>query len=319
MIGRFNLGLMTGTALVVHGHMVGVGVIVAVGNAGDDAELLTVLLRKLAAQALGWRSEHGVVMMILLTEVVDAIAHISDNLQAQFLTLGTLTMMLACKGHEAFGQSDKADTEGSLVDHALDSIVRLQLVGPDPQALHQQGELLGKGGLLEQEAVIELLSCHLKHVVELGKEHIDALLLVLLLSALDGELHDVDGGKREVAAPDTGLRSEAVLEHTRSATHRGHLVDIALGIVGAPLAVLVVRCVEIQEVGEEPARRHLTGQLVEVEVTVLGQIVHTALLLPYLNGENSRLAIAHALVGREQDLTHDAATLGTRVGTIIDR
>ena len=59
--------------------------------------------------------------------------------------------------------------------------------------------------------------------------------------------------------------------------------------------------------------------MIQVEVTVFGQIVHATLLFPYLNGEDGRLAIAHALIGREQNLTHNATTLRARVRTIINR
>ena len=96
-------------------------------------------------------------------------------------------------------------------------------------------------------------------------------------------------------------------------------MEIALGVVGTPVAVLVKGGVEVQEVGEEAARRHLAGQLVEVEVAVFGQVVHATFLLPYLYGEDGRLATADALVGGEQYLAHDAAALGARVRTIINR
>ena len=319
MIGCLDLGLMTGRALVIDGHVVGVRIVVTIGHTGDDAKLLAVLLRELAAQALCRRCQHGVVMMILVAEVVDALAHVAHDLQSQLLRLLTLTVVLASQGHQTLGQTDEADAQRALVDDALDGVGRLQLVSTDPETLHQQRELLGEGRLLELETVVELLGGHLQHVVELGEEHVDALLLVGLIHALDGELDDVDGREREVTTSDRGLRTEAVLEHTGTTAHRGHLVDVALRIVGTPVAVLVERGVEVQEVGEEPARCHLACQLVEVEVTVLGQIVHATLLLPDLDGEDGSLATADALVGREQDLTHHATALGTRVRTIVDR
>ena len=227
--------------------------------------------------------------------------------------------MLAGEGHQALRQSDEADAQRSLVDDTLDSIGGLQFVGAYPQALHEQGELLREGRLLELVAVVKLFGCHLKHVVEFGKELVYALLLVVDIHALDSQADDVDGREREVAAADRGLRTETVLEDARAAAHRGHLVDIAFRVVGAPLAVLIERRVEVQEVGEEAAGRHLAGQLVEVEIAVFRQVVHTTLLLPYLDGEDSRLATADALVGREEYLAHDAAALGARVRTIINR
>ena len=56
MVRSLNLCLLQRCALVVYRHVVGVGIVITVGNARDDAKLLAVLLGKLAAQALGWSS-----------------------------------------------------------------------------------------------------------------------------------------------------------------------------------------------------------------------------------------------------------------------
>ena len=155
-------------------------------------------------------------------------------------------------------------------------------------------------------------------MVELGEEHIDTLLLILFLTTLERQFHDVNGRERQVTTTDTGLRSETVLKHTGTATHCSHLMDISFRIVSTPLTVLIIRSIQVQEVGEETTRRHLTSQLIEVEVTILRQVVHATLLLPDLNGEDGGLAIAHALIGREQDLTHDTTALSTGIRTIVD-
>ena len=257
-------------------------------------------------------------MVVALAEVVDAVAHIGDDAQSQLLCLVALAVMMADECHETFCQPDEADAQRTLIDDALHRVVGAQLVAAYPQALHQQRELLGQRFLLKLEAVVELLRRHLQHVVELGKELPYALLLVVDAATFQRHAHQVDGREREVAAAYRRLRPEAVFKHTRAAAHRGHLVLIALRIVGTPLVALVERCVEVEEIGEEPARRHLAGQLIEVEVAVFGQVVHAALLLPYLNGENGRLAVADAIVGAQQNLAHHAAALGAGVSTVVD-
>ena len=227
-------------------------------------------------------------------------------------------MVLADEGHEAFCQSDESDAQCTLVDYGFDGIVRIQFVGTDPQTLHQQGELLREGGLLETEAVVELSCRDVEHVVELGEEGGDALLLVIDAHAFDGQTDDVDGGEGEVPAPHTGLGSETVLEDAGATAHGGHLMEVALGIVGTPLIGLVEGGIEVQEVREEPSCRHLTGQLVEVVVRILGQVVHSSLLLPDLDGEDGGLTVAHTLVGALQDLAHDASSLCRGVGAVVD-
>ena len=94
-------------------------------------------------------------------------------------------------------------------------------------------------------------------------------------------------------------------------------MQIPLRVVSPPLVTLVERGVEVQEVGEEPACRHLACQLVEVVVGVAGQIVHATFLLPYLYWEDGSLTVAHSLISRIKQFPHDAAPLSRRVGTIV--
>ena len=54
VIGSLDLCLMPCRALVVDRYVVGIGVVVAVGNSWDNAELLAVFLGELTAEALGW-------------------------------------------------------------------------------------------------------------------------------------------------------------------------------------------------------------------------------------------------------------------------
>ena len=76
MIRSLNFCLMTSGALVVYRYVVGIGIIIAICDTRNNAKLLTILLRELTTQALCGCGKHGVVVMILLTEVVDALTHI---------------------------------------------------------------------------------------------------------------------------------------------------------------------------------------------------------------------------------------------------
>ena len=66
MIGSLHLCLMTRTALVIHGHMVGIGIVVAVGDTRYRAEILSVHFRELSTQTFCGGSEHAVVMLVSL-------------------------------------------------------------------------------------------------------------------------------------------------------------------------------------------------------------------------------------------------------------
>ena len=299
--------------------MVAVGIIDLVGHTGDFAEVLAVTAGELAAEALGRRSKNTVIVLIALAELVNAITHIGNDLDTQLLCLVTLAVVMADKSNQTLGKADEADAQRALIDDTLHLVVGLELAGTVPQLRHEQGELLGHSRLLVLEAGIKLTCGNFQQVVQLGEESVDAFLLVLDFHALDSELDDIDGREREVATTDRGLLAEAVLEHTGATTHRCHLVDVTFGIVDTPLVILVVGGIEVDEVGEKTTCRHLAGELVEVIVAVLRLIAHACFLLPDLNGEDGSGTVAHALLGRVEQLADDAAPFSTDVGTLVDR
>ena len=193
MVGRLDFSLVLGRALIVNRHVVAVGIVDLVGHAGDFSEVFAVATGKLAAESLGRSGQHAVVVLVALAKLVDTVAHIGHDADAQLLSLVALAMVVSREGDQAFCQTDEADTQRALVDDALDLVIRAELAGTIPQLRHQQGELLGHGGFLILIAGIELARCDFQHVIEFGKEAVDALLLVLDAHALDGESHDIDG------------------------------------------------------------------------------------------------------------------------------
>ncbi len=156
VIRCLDLGFVLGAALVVHGHVVAVGVINLVGNTRNLAKLLAVVAGKLAAEALGRCGQHAVVVLILLAVLVHLVAHVTHDFQAQALALVALAMVLAGEGNQALGQADEADAQRALVDDAFDGLVRLEVLAAVPQLRHHQRELLGLCRLLEVKAVVKL-------------------------------------------------------------------------------------------------------------------------------------------------------------------
>ena len=145
--------------------MVGIGVVVAVRYARNDAELLAVSLGELARKTLRRRCQYGVVVLVTLREILHPVAHVGHNLHAELLRFIALAVMSARQSLETLGQSDETDTQRALVDDALHGLVALQLVAADPEFRHQQRELLGKCRLLELETLVQLTCRHLQQVV----------------------------------------------------------------------------------------------------------------------------------------------------------
>ena len=155
-------------------------------------------------------------MLVGLGEAVDLLRHVGDDPQAELLRLVALAMVLATEGDQALGKADEADGEGALVDDGLDGVVVIQFLGTQPEAVHQERELLLESGLLEVEALVQLAGGDFQGPVELLEELLDAEVLVLLfLHGLDAQLHDVDRGEGQVAAADGGLGTELIVVKDR--------------------------------------------------------------------------------------------------------
>ena len=116
------------------------------------------------------------------------------------------------------------------------------------------------------------------------------------MHALDSQSYDIDRREGDITSSDRSLWSETVLEYTGTASHGRYLVDIALRVVRIPILALVEGRVEIQEVREEATGGDLAGQLVKIVVTVFRQIAYASFLFPYLDREDSGLAVTYASV-----------------------
>ena len=318
VVGRLDFCLMTGTAFVVDRNVVGVGVVLAIGDAGQDAELLTVGTGELAGKAFGRCGQDTVVVLVFLRKFVGAVAHVGDDLQTKFLRFGRLAVVLACQCHQAFGQADETDAQRARVDDGGDGVVGAQLVASQPQGRHEQRELLGEGGLLEFHTFVQLACGDVEHGVELGEEAGNAFLGLGDVHALDGQTDDVDGGERQVSSSDRRLRTETVLEDAGAASHGGYFVQVSLRVVGLPFLALVEGGIQVEEVGEEATGCYLAGQLVEVVVAIVRQIADAPFLFPDLDGEDGSFAIAHTAVGAVQQFADDAASFGRGVCTVVD-
>ena len=221
VIRALDLGLVARRAVIVHGHVVGVGVVILVRHAGNHAECLAVLLGEAARKSLGGRGQYGIVVAVVFRVGVHFLTHVAYDAQAELLSLVALAVMLACQGYQTLGQADESDAERTLVDDTLDAVVGFQALGVVPQHTHQQRELLGEGGLLELEALVKLTRRQVHHLVQTLEEFGDTLLLVLDTHLFDGDAHNVDGCERQVAAAYGCLFAETVLEHTGAASQLG--------------------------------------------------------------------------------------------------
>ena len=104
--------------------MVGVGIIIAIGNSRQHTKLFAVFCRKLTGKSFRRSSQYAVIMLILFGILISAITNVSNNPQAQFLRKGIFAMMFAGQCYQTFCQTNESNTQCSLVDHRSDRIIR---------------------------------------------------------------------------------------------------------------------------------------------------------------------------------------------------
>ena len=134
---------------------------------------------------------------------------------------------------------------------------------------------------MEVVTLVELLCRNVESPIKSFEELLDSKGLVAFgLHGFDCELDKVDSREGKVASSDRGLRPETVAIDTGAASHSSNFVDIAFWIVRFPCIILVEGSVEIEEVREETPCTHLAGILIEVIVSVLGEIADASFFLP---------------------------------------
>ncbi len=282
----------------------------AVGDSLDDAVFLPVRALELTGCALRRRAECRPVAVLRLGVGIRARAHVSDDLEAELLRRLALAVMLARERDEAFRETAEADGIGSMLEHVLDRVRRLELFRAHPDALPHEERVVVDMLLLDDVQALEQVVMAERDVVVVELEE---FLHVAL--CLDRELRQVDRREGEVAARAGLLRAVDIAHHARAAAHRR---DAA--VVVARLIVLeIVRRVDVDEVREEALRARLARLQEEVVVRIARVVVHARLELEDGNREDRRLAVAEARPDGVERLARREASLRARVHAVIDR
>ena len=243
MVRGFQRNLLESGNLVVHRNVERVGVVVAVGHARDNTELLLVHTHETTGKAFGRRSEQAEVEAETFGFLVAEFAHVADNLEAELLGFFGFAVVLAREHHQRFGEADKADRKRTVLDDFAHGVFPAELVGIDPHALsHKEREVLDLATALDGKAFHELVAHQLKHAVEFLEEQIHGL-------HLDGDTRKVDRRKAQVATAEADFagRIVVVTDHAGTAAHVGNF-----GFRVARLVVLqVVRGILEAEVREQ--------------------------------------------------------------------
>jgi len=109
VIRCLDLDLLERIDWEVHRHMEAVGVVIAIGHAGDGAIAGAIHADETTGKAFCRRGEQCVVALSLLREPIEIRTHMADDLQAELLGPLGLAMMLTDKRDERLCQADETD------------------------------------------------------------------------------------------------------------------------------------------------------------------------------------------------------------------
>ena len=311
VVRRLDADLVVRADGIPDRNVEGVGVVLAVRDAGDLAVALAVHADEAAGQALGGRGEQGEVHAHGLGLVVAEIAHALDDHEALLLHGGILGVVMAVERGERLRQADEAEGERAVLEHFAHLVIGPQLVRVEPYALpHQEGIVVHALLRLDLEAVEQLLRDQLEHVVQLPQEQ------RLVPLAVERKARQVDGGEGQVAAGESDLlrRIVDVAHHAGAAAHGG---DLRLGATGHVI-LEVVGAVQEGVVREQALGRDLAGEAEQIVVRIALVVVDALLHLEDVDREDAGLAVAEAGVQREQDVADDHPALGRRVRAVVD-
>ena len=154
VIWRLNVDLLEGGNRIVDRNVEGVGVEVAVSDALDLTKFLAVHLGKAARKTFGWGCEKRVVEMHSLGLFVAEVAHVTDDIETDFLSFGGFAMVLANHSNERFGEADEADGKRTVFNDIAELVIWPKLIATNPVALpHEKWEVLHFLVALEFEAL----------------------------------------------------------------------------------------------------------------------------------------------------------------------
>ena len=308
---RLYLYLVVRADVVVHGHVEGVGVIIPVGHARYYAVLLLVYAHEPARKSFGGGRDKPEVEPRLLRHSVEIFSHEPHDIHTEVERLLALAVVFARQRYERFGKTDESDRQSAVFEHFADFVVGAELLGIDPHALsHEEREVLYSLFGLDLESVEQLLHDEIHLAFQFFEEPIHVAL------ALDRYTRQIDGGEREIASSVSDLTRRIVyVAHDAGAA--AHVRDLGLGM--SRLVILQVeRRVYEREVGEQPLRADLTGELEQIVVGILLVVVHSFLDLEYVDREDRRFAETESRLFREQYVPDDHPAFGRSVGAVVD-
>ena len=311
MIGRFGANLLRGADAVIYRHMEAVGVIIAIGYAGNFAVLFAVDLHKASGKPLRRRGEQGHVHIQFLRGAIAQLAHVADDFQPKILRALALAVVFADQRLQAFRKADEAHGKRAVAQYGANLIVPAQLIAVQPDALsHQERIIAHQFARLNFKSIHQLIDHQRHHVIQQIEEYID------IVVRLDRQPGQIDRSKAQIAAPVGNFlfRIAVIRHHARAAAHVG---DFRFGV---PFLIIgqVERRVLKAEIREQALRAGFARQLEKIVIRFAGVVIDALLHAENLDREDRRFAAAQSGLRGKQQIADRHARFGRCIHAVID-
>src|SRR5574344_413651 len=173
-------------------------------------------------------------MLKLLRILIRLVPEICHNPKSKILSLLRLSVMFSYQCYQTLRKTDETDSEGTLIQHRLHCIIRIQFLAAQPKLTHQQRELLRERRLLEIVPLAQLLSRNIQDPIQLVEKFCNSLIFIVNVHALDSKTDDIHSRKAQIATTDGSLGTEPVFKHPGTTSHSGNFMDITLRIILTP-------------------------------------------------------------------------------------
>ncbi len=319
VVRSFFVDFLKCANLVVDRNVEGVSVELAIGDAFELAVFFAVDASEATGETFSWGGEKRVVEHMFLAKLVTTFAHVADNVETELLAFFVFAVMVTSHGYESFSETDKANTERTVLDNVAKFVVWIEFFTTDPVALtHEEWEVLDALVTLEFEAAVKLVSNEIDFLVEFPIETVPVSFGTL---ASDDTIFDTDARKVDSREGTVTARDWTTVGFFEDGSHNAsaatHGCDFGL-IVTLFVALEVEWSVNEGKVREEALTGNFHGALEEVVVWIAWVIINALFDLEDRNWEDWRFVMTKTVHSSLENHLGDEATFSRGVGTEVN-
>ena len=266
MVRCFSLDFIESADGIIYRNMEGVGVIIAVGNAGNLAEFFCVHANKSSGKTFCGSCKKGKVKAVFFAGFVHSLSHESDDLKTKVLCFLAFAVVETGKRFKTFRKADETDGKGSVFKNFADFVIFGKFFGIDPDSLtHKEGIVADFFLLLNFKSFKKLFDYKGNLAVELVEEKVDVVV------GKNCKSRKVDGSEGKVSAAGNNF-SFRIVNVSDNSGAAAHICNFGFRM-SFFIILKVIGSIDEGEVREKAFCADFAGKFKEVIVGVAGVIV----------------------------------------------